>query len=186
MSLKKIDGNITRITTNSAKLNVLIHQTAMMILTHANGRGNGDATRALYLVQAMPASMRRTTLIAWFHKYSPIRITLKPDTVSLLKKGDPGFTAFDLAKADANPFYEIAEKVDETPALLDFEKFIGMITAIANREKAKVDEGKVKPEDAPSIVAACDLLANLKFERVAANDEGEGAGEDTFKLAAVA
>lgn len=168
MSLKKIDANLARITTNGDKLNVLIHATAMLILKHATK--SGDCTRALSLVKAMPASMRRTTLISWFTKYSPIRIVFQNDAVGMLKKGDKGYTAFNLDKADENPFYKIAENNAE-PGLLDFDKFIKMIQNMAKREAAKADEGKVKPEDVASIKAACDVLAGLKFTRVEpAND----------------
>jgi hypothetical protein len=192
MSLKKIDANLVRITTNGDKLNVLIHQTAMLIMKHATK--SGDCTRALALVKAMPASMRRTTLIAWFTKYSPIRIVFQNDAVGMLKKDDKGYTAFALDKAEANPFYKIAENNAE-PGLLDFDKFIKMIQGMAKREAAKADEGKVKPEDVASIKAACEMLASLKFQRIEpANDEkpadqDDKAGDEGFgpmPLAAVA
>lgn len=175
MSLKKIDANLARITTNGDKLNVLIHTTAMLILKHATK--SGDCTRALSLVKAMPASMRRTTLIQWFTKYSPIRVVFQNDAVGMLKKDDKGYTAFALDKAEANPFYKIAENNAE-PGLLDFDKFIKMIQGMAKREAAKADEGKVKPEDVASIKAACAMLAGLKFTRVEpANDADEKCDE---------
>ena len=186
MSLKKIDANLVRITTNGDKLNVLIHQTAMMIMKHATK--SGDCTRALSLVKAMPASMRRTTLIAWFTKYSPIRVVFQNDAVGMLSKGDKGYTPFALEKAEANPFYQIAENNAE-PGLLDFDKFIKMVQNMAKREAAKADEGKVKPEDVASIKAACEVLAGLTFARVEAADEDEGEeGHEgsSPKLAAVA
>lgn len=180
MSLKKIDANLVRITTNGDKLNVLIHQTAMLIMKHATK--SGDCTRALALVKAMPASMRRTTLISWFTRYSPIRVVFQNDAVGMLRKEDKGYTPFNLEKADANPFFKIAETNAE-PGLLDFDKFIKMIQAMAKREAAKADEGKVKPEDVASIKAACEVLAGLKFQRIEpANNDDKPANNDDDKV----
>jgi hypothetical protein len=186
MSLKKIDNNLGRINTNGNKLNDLIHETAMLILNHA--MKTGDCTRALSLVKQMPASMRRTTVVQWFTKYSPIRVVFQNDAVGMLSKSDKGYVGFNLDKADANPFYKIAEANVE-PSLLDFDKFIKMIQNMAKREAAKADEGRAKPEDVASIKAACEVLAGLKFTRVAPANDEEGAGEEmgeVAKLAAVA
>jgi len=175
MSLKKIDANLVRITTNGAKLNILIHETAMLIMKHTIK--SGDCTRALALVNAMPASMRRTTLVTWFTKYSPIRVVFANNVVGMLKKDEKGYTPFNLAKAEANPFYQIAENTAE-PGLLDFDKFIKMVQAMAKREAAKVDEGKAKPEDAASIKAACEAIAALKFTRIMSVADAAQADND--------
>lgn len=163
MSLKKIDSNLVRITTSGDKLNALIHATAMMIMVHATK--SGDCTRALALVNAMPASMRRTTLVQWFTKYSPIRVVFQNDAVGMLSKDDKGYTAFNLAKADSNPFFKIAESNPE-PSLLDFDKLVKMIVGIGARIEKNIEEGKVKPDDIASAKAMAERVAALKFQRV--------------------
>ena len=172
MSLKKIDGNIARIGATGEKLNILIHTTAMLIAQHA--AKHGDCTRALVLAKAMPASMRRTTLISWFAKYTPIRVVLVNDVVGMMKKEEKGFTPFALEKADAKPFYKIAETTPEAAAPLDFLKLVAMVESIGKRIDKSVEEGKVSEDDIPSAKAITAQLKALSFKRVkavVANDQ---------------
>ncbi len=150
MSLKKIDSNIKLICTNAAKLNGRIHETAVMIASHANE--HGDCTRALALVKAMPASMRRTMLVLWFNTFTPIRVSVSNDKVGILKADSPKYVAYDLEGAAAKPFYELAaEKAEETDTTLDDVN--EAVARLIKRITTRVDEDKVAANDKDAIVA---------------------------------
>ncbi len=183
MSLKKIDGNIARITRDGNKLNRLVHTTAMMVMNHAIK--SGDCTRALALVSAMPASFRRTTLVKWFDKFSPIRVVLENNVVGMLKKGDKGYKPFDLVKADAEPFYAIAEKIAEQQPPLDLAAIKKWLEQQAKSWEKKASEGKVDPAEILTAQALAAQLRSIKLVHIdPANDQD--AGEDGGKLFAVA
>lgn len=171
MSLKDIDKNIRTITTNANKLNVLIHDTAMMIANHA--KDHGDCTRALTLVKAMPASMRRTMLVMWFDTFTPIRVVLANDRVGMAKENTKLYKPFDLELGHETPFYTLAEQNPEAKEL-DFDKIIALIAGLAKRIEKQADDGKVKEDDVASAKAISAQLAAMKFARVRAdNDEIE-------------
>lgn len=171
MSLKIIDTNIRAVTSNANKLNVLIHTTAMMIAEHA--KEHGDCTRALALVKAMPASMRRTMLVLWFATYTPIRVMEKNDKVGMLKEAAKNFTPFDLEAGDLTPFYELADQNPENQQLYDFAKLVEMVSRIGKQIEKKIEDGKVAPEDIDSAHAIAAQVSALTFARVkaTANDE---------------
>lgn len=162
MSLKVIDRNIRTITTNANKLNTLIHTTLMLIAAHAEE--HGDCTRALALVKALPASMRKAMVVLWLTTYTPIRVVEKNDKVGMLKEGQKGYAPFDLAAGDLTPFYTLAEQNPETE--YDFAKLVKMVEAISKRIEKKVSEGKVKAEDVPSANAIVEKINSLSFKRV--------------------
>jgi len=145
-SLKAIDKNIALVATNANKLNSLIHTTALAIFDHA--KEHGDCTRALALVKAMPASMRRTMLIQWFSDYSPITVKLasgkSPEAVGLNR----GKNANDWNRpaAVATPFYDLAEQNPEDKEY-DLAALIKMVQAISKRIGKKIDDGKVAAND---------------------------------------
>lgn len=182
-TLKLIDKNIRSITTSAAKLNMLIHTTAMMVATHA--QEHGDCTRALTLVKAMPASMRRTMLVLWFNTYTPIRVIDKNDKVGILKETAKGYTPFDLDAGDLTPFFDLAEQNPEA-GVYDFAKLVQMVQRIGKQIEKKIEDGKVAPEDVDSAKAIARQVSGLTFSRVVANDGEEGAGEEAPRLAAVA
>jgi hypothetical protein len=155
--LKAIDAATVKFTTNAAKLNDQAHSLALSILKHAapvdaGGFGHGDCTRALMLVKAMPASMRRTMLIQWFAKYSPI-------AVKLSDQGDNvGYTAsygklttdaaklskWDIAGADAEPFWKLAEGTPEEK-VYDLKTLLKMLEGLAKRIDAIADKDGIEP-----------------------------------------
>ena len=176
MSLKKIDANIKRIVTSAAKLNVLIHETAMAIAEHA--KEHGDCTRALTLVRAMPASMRRTMLVLWFNTYTPIRVVEANDKVGMLKPDAKGFTPFDLEAGNDTPFYELAEQNKEAEPM-DFDKLMALIPALAKRIQKKIDEGQVQENAVEAGQRMVIALQSLKIERPkAVNDKYDTLPEE--------
>lgn len=134
--LKAIDRAIASFTTNAGKLNRQCHQIAMGIMHHAFA--TGDCTRALTLVKAMPASMRRTMLIAWFAKHSPITVKLGDDERVGLNKGKNA-NPFDLEGADDEPFYALAEATPEEKQF-DLATLIKMVEGLTKRIDAKLAE----------------------------------------------
>ena len=168
MSLKLIDKNIKTITTNAQKVNVLIHSTGMLILRHANE--HGDCTRALSLVKAMPASMRRTMLVAWFEKYSPIRVIESNDKVGMLKDSAKGFVAFNIEGADAEPFYVIAGKTPEVKPF-DLAAMLKFIEGSVKRVEKQLSEGNVPDADRSTAEALLAQMKGVKIEKIVpAND----------------
>lgn len=163
MSLKKIDSNIKLIIVNAAKLNERIHDTAVMIAAHANE--HGDCTRALTLVKAMPASMRRTMLVLWFETFTPIRIKLTADKVGMLKADAKTFTPFDLDGGKAKPFYELAEETPEKS--YDFDALVKLVESLGKQIEKKVEAGKVPANDVEGAMAIARTVQGLKFQRPA-------------------
>lgn len=152
--LKRIDGKIARIVTNSAKLNELIHETGMDILRHA--QEHGDCTRALKLAQAMPASMRRAMLIAWFSKFSPVTVKLGDDPKVGINKGKTA-NAYDLEAAGATPFYQMAEDTPETKEYT-LAELVKMVQTLGKRIKSKADKGEVADNDREAAVRIAGTL----------------------------
>lgn len=165
-TLKQIDKAIASVTTNGDKLNKQVHNVGMMIVRHANQ--HGDCTRALALVKAMPASMRRTMLIAWFAKFTPIAVKLgDSEAVGFnakylaLKTADAKAKAWNIAGADAEPFYAMAETTPEQ-ADLTFAQLVAMVQGLSKRITTKIGEGKVAANDADKakeLVTKIDAIA---------------------------
>lgn len=179
VTLKQIDTQIGQVKSLGREYNTLIHETALMIFYHAAPKeisddcvGAGNCTRAVKLVRAMPASMRRTTLIAWFKEFTPIRIKLSDNgdkcefdpAYKKLSKEDK-LAWWKLEEAGETPFYEIAENVPEEKSY-DFAALLKMVERLGSQIQKKVDEGKVKPEDVPSALALVTAVSGLKVERV--------------------
>lgn len=166
-NLKAIDKRIATVTTNAAKLNGYIHETGMMIVRHANQ--HGDCTRALALVKAMPASMRRTMLIAWFAKFTPIAVKLgDSEAVGFnakylaLKTPEAKAKAWNIDGANAEPFYAMAEAEPEAKEYT-LSQLIAMVGQLSKRIKGKIAGGEVAANDTAK---ASELVA--KIEAIAA------------------
>jgi len=163
------------ITTSGDKLNLYIHETAIMIATHA--KEHGDCSLANEFVMSLPASMRREMLILWFGTFTPI-VTKNDDKwiAKMHKEGTKLFVPFDLDAGNETPFYKLAEQNKEK-APLDAEALLKMIEGLAKRATKSVEDGKAKPEDVPYIQAIASALSGLKVNKpAAANDEGKEQG----------
>lgn len=169
-NLKTIDANIVTIRKSGDAFNQLVHETGLLILAHA--KEHGDCTRALTVVKAMPASIRRTILVKWISKYSPIRVVEKNDKVGMLKENDKRFTPFDIEGATAEPWFILADKEPEKDAY-DFAAILAMVQRLGKTIEKKIEDNKVKPEDILSAHAVVAALTALKVQPVKAiaNDE---------------
>lgn len=175
MSLKIIDKNIRTIVINANKLNQLIHSTAMLVIEHA--KEHGDCTRAQSLVNAMPASMRRTMLVLWFSTYTPI--VVKADDAAwnakMHKEGTKLFVPFDVDAARETPFFTLAEQNPEAK-ILDFAGLVKLVEALGKRIEGKIEKGEIKDEDKASARAIADRINSLKFEPVKADNDAIDLG----------
>lgn len=176
MSLKKIDNNIFRIARDGEKLNKLVHDTAMMVLRHATK--SGDCTRALALVMAMPASYRRTTLVKWFDKHSPIRVVLANNVVGMLKKDEKGYKPFNFESAAAEPFYAIAEKTPEQQPPMDLAALKKWLEQQAKSLEKRAEDGKIAPDEIASAQRLAQQLRAIKVSHVKADNDAEAPAAD--------
>lgn len=150
-----------RITTNAEKLNIYIHETAMMIASHA--KEHGDCSIANNLVMAMPASHRRSMLIAWFAKYTPIVVKDDPNWVAKMhKEGTKLFVPFNLEEGNLEPFYKIAEMVPEK-APLDLAALIAMIKKMGPRIQKDIENGRIVSTDVDAALALSKQIADFHF-----------------------
>jgi len=149
MELKAIDRNIKLVKTNGVKWNMLVHVTAVAILEHA--LAHGDCTRALALVEAMPKSSKRGSLIEWFSEYSPIGMNVKERKVRFHKPEAKAFRPFAIDKAKDNPWYDrdSAQKEDLPDTTL--EQAHKYIFQLAAKLQKRLDEGEVAANDTAAI-----------------------------------
>ena len=161
MSLKKINSNIKLIVTNAAKLNGRIHETAVMIAEHA--LEHGDCTPAGRLVEAMPASMRRTMLVLWFATFTPIVVNATTFKVGMNKPESKKYVPFDVEGGKAKPFYELAEETPEKS--YDFDALVKMVEALGKQIEKKIENGKVPANDIAGAQVIAAKVKGLRFTR---------------------
>lgn len=186
-----IRDRCAKITTDMNKINDFIHETAMMIVRHAAPEkagagcsGTGDCTHALMLVKALPASMRRTMLIDWFGKYTPITVKLG-DSESVgfnakyhaLKTPEAKLSAWDVPGANAEPFYLLAERTPEEK-VYDFKALVEMVTRLGKQIEKKIEQGKVPEADVESAKGIARAVSSLHFQKVTPVNENTETTEE--------
>jgi len=162
------------ITTNGDKLNLYIHETAMMISTHA--KEHGDCSLANEFVLSLPASMRREMLILWFSTFTPIVTKNDPKwTAKMHKEGTKLFVPFDLSAGNETPFYKLAEdnKEKAPTSIDDLEKWLKSLPAKVEKdiEKGRVDQSAVSYAQAIALA-----LAAIKIDRPAPANSNDDKG----------
>lgn len=172
-----MDKAINWVRGNGVRFDAVVTTLAVAIMQHA--KDHGDCSRALRLVEAMPASARRAALIQWFGKYSPIAVTYAKEAdkrrVGLRKPGTQGYNAFNIDAAREHPYYE-KQVANEEAALFGLEDFNEKILRLADFADKRLKEGKVKAADATA------LRAKLAAVRVAATL----TPKDSFEVKAAA
>lgn len=174
MTLKNIDAKIATFATAAANVNALCHEIGMDVLRWAapkdrGGEGHGDCTRAQKLVMAMPASFRRSMLIAWFKAFSPILVKDDPKWASKMHKPfltdgktpNSLFVDFDLDGAEATPFWVMAENTPEKS--YDLETLLKMVASLSKQIAKKAADGKVPPADIDAANSLSIALAGIKI-----------------------
>lgn len=79
-----------------------VHETAIMILKHAEE--TGDCSAALDLIQALPPGTRRQRLALWFRAYSPICFNAQMGRVRIARPGQRAFKSYAIDLASRNSF----------------------------------------------------------------------------------
>jgi hypothetical protein len=148
LTVAQIKNNIGLIAKNAAELNILIHETAYGAMVHAM-ENSGDCSLAQCLVMAMPTTMRRTQLIAWFGEYSPIIV--KNDESwpgKIVKGGKIAARGWLLDEANNKPWYVIADENEEKEVKrLSLEELIAMVKAYGNRIAKKIENNEIEEKD---------------------------------------
>ena len=169
---EQMKARFVQIASSYDKANAFVHETAMLILAHANE--HKDCSTAQGLVMAMPASIRREMLILWFSKFSPIVVKNNDDWNAKMHKEDSKmFVPFDLTAAGAKPFYELAKENKERPPL-EFGDLVLMPEKQAKRLEAMLEDGKIAPDEVETAKALILALRKIKvrhIEPTPANDE---------------
>ena len=181
--IKTIKDRCVVITTDGDKLNKYIHETGMMIIRHA--AEHGDCEAALYLANAMPKSMRRLTLVAWFAKYTPITVKLSDDGNAVgfnekYKKLSPEEkkAAWNIEGADIEPFYLIAEKTKEAGSKpFDLAEMLKLVKQMGDKVQKQIDSDAVPADDLATAIEFRKMLAGLKVPIV----KPEPANDDATK-----
>jgi hypothetical protein len=160
-----------KITSDYGKINLYVHETAMLILRHA--AEHKDCSTAQGLVNAMPQSARKLALINWFGQFSPIVVKDDDKWESKMhKEGSKLFKAFDLEGAEANPWFTIADKMGAEKPPVGLDGMVAWLEAQAKSWEKKADEGKVDAAELATAKALAAQLRAIKLVHIApANDE---------------
>lgn len=146
MELKTFNKNVKAIALSGAKLDKLVHETAVGGLLLIQQDGN--ATRMDQLLTALPKGYRRQGFVLWVQAHSPIRWN-GDGKIGIQKADAKTFTPFNIEAATAVPFWDFTEEAKPGKLSLD------VIMAILKRESDKLakanedgdildDNGKVK------------------------------------------
>jgi hypothetical protein len=172
-----------KITSDYTKINLYVHETAMLILRHAHE--HKDCSTAQGLINAMPQSARKLALVSWFTKFSPIVVKDNDKWVSKMhKEGTKLYVPFDIEEAEANPWYTLAEAMGAEKAPATTDDILAWLEAQAKQWEKKAENGKV---DESAISSARALAAQLRSIKIIAPTPANSVGDDdSVALKAVA
>ena len=142
-SLTVIRKRIRLLTTNVAKINDYVQETAILIVLHA--QEHGDCNEALNLVKALPQkSSRRGELIKWFAEVSPIGMDIEKGKVGLKSPSSKTFQPFNINKARAIKWFDRPNAVTNADPVT-FESIeknvIDFFARLNKRIEANFEEG---------------------------------------------
>lgn len=161
-SSKAINKSIGQIKTAFGKINTLVQNTIVQVITHASLYG--DCTGAARLLDAMPKSSRRNLVQIHFQKYSPIAVHLDKKTgkmkAHLRTEDSKAYNKFNIDAARANNWYESAE-AEKEPEVLTLEDFKTQAERfIARMKKLAADTEHVAKADRKTVKATVDKLSS--------------------------
>lgn len=110
--LAGIDKAIKAIAGVGANLNERIQDTAVAIVEHAAGAGNGDVSRALTLCQTVARfrSLDVGFLVGYFAAFAGTNVNLKKATVNLFSKDSKKQRGFRVDEARANNWFDAIDE----------------------------------------------------------------------------
>lgn len=193
---KQIGTLVDKAIAHTLKGDALIHEAAVQCLFHAGpkeqgGNGSGDVTLLERLVKGLGKSVRVQGLRAWITKFSPIAWN-GDDKWGMLKKGDKGFKAFNLADALANPFWTL-EEATETAGVkppLSMDALLSMIEKLGGRIDKAVAPGGVgfegDPKDAKALISGITTFAKSWMDANYYDNSAPPANEEAPPVAVAA
>lgn len=149
ITLKDVAGITTaigQIRTNSAEVQVLIHETAVSVLAHV--RDHGDTTLAVRLANAMSTGTRREGLAAWFLKFSgeQMRLSSKDGEWTCKLKSGWSKDQFDVEGSMDIDFGDLT-KEPAAPKALDLAALVKMLKKFTTNDKRLPDGTPMVPAD---------------------------------------
>lgn len=179
ISTKEQDKRIAGLRGLVANVNEEAQAIAVGIIAHAakpasEGGGNGDVSRAIKLVQALPLSMNRTFMLRYLLYFGSIGINLKDGTCKVVSRDSKNFRGFDVDGAVANKWYEPFDEDGnrahwyEGPNPRQFEPntavdFVGNVHNFIDRINRQLDETKkVNGTDVPLYRVDDETKANIR------------------------
>lgn len=143
MDIKQFNKNVKTIALSGAKLDALVHATAVagLVLIQADG----NATRMDQLLQALPKGYRRQGFVLWVQAFSPIRWN-GDGKIGLQKPEAKTYTAFNPVDAEAVPFWDFTQEA--VPGKLSLEAILAILKREADKlAKADVETGEIRDEE---------------------------------------
>lgn len=131
---KMVDTAIT----HTVKGDALIHEAAVQCIAHAEK--HGDVTLLDRLIKGVGKSVRVEGLKVWTAEFTPIRWN-GDGKVGMLKKGQNGYKPFDIAKAEATPFWALSAADERTAKPLTIEAMLRVVHGMKGRLEKAVKEG---------------------------------------------
>lgn len=133
---------ITKLAALFVKVDHSIHELGCVAMATASE--TFDARRMLELYKVLGQSARKKGFLVWVEMFSPIRITDSKEkgvTVKLAKQGDPGYAPFDVAGAEARPFWTLAEAEEKTVKPLSADAFLKLIYGYKSKLEKAAEKG---------------------------------------------
>ncbi|WCD56138.1 hypothetical protein [Caulobacter phage KSC] len=193
-SAAALDKAIISIGQRSKTLDNDVHNAAVgcigRSLPHDQG-GHLDAERARKLVAALSAGQSRLRLVAWFHKFSNIRITATTDAktkamtvkVRLLKPEHEDYIDVDLVKAHDTPFWALNDEATPTERQFDSAALARMLNNMVKAYTKAKDEGHVTLTGVEEKLVE-DIVKKAKVQADRAAQIAKQAGAAVMKVAA--
>lgn len=168
-SSKAINKAIDKVRKHFATGNDLIHATACMVIEHA--ANFGDVTGAARLVNALPkSSIRRSIIAKWFGVHSPIVCEIKGGEFTAHKAGEKNTKVcqtWEVEQARANPFWDMPE-AQKDEVLFTAEDITESISRLISRYSKAVKDKKIAVNDEEKvkslILKLSDFNASLKVD----------------------
>jgi hypothetical protein len=112
VGLAAIDKAIKAIGGVADNLNERVQETAVAIIEHAAGPGNGDVSRALTLCQRVKATrtLNVAYLVGFFAAFAGTNVNLNKATVNLFARDSKKQRGFRVAEARANNWFDAIDK----------------------------------------------------------------------------
>jgi hypothetical protein len=160
-TFKQVMTMIGQVKATSAKLDNLVHATAVQCLCHAEA--HGDVRLMGSLLEQIGKGYRRKGLIVWVEMFSPVRVN-GDGKIGLLKPEAKNYTPFKTDEAEAKPFWTLAEAEEQTKKPLTLEALKGMVAALEKKiDRAAEGKGGYEIGEGANIMAMKEYVNKLRL-----------------------